>query len=74
VSGRARIRVVSELDLLSVENLFAFYSREEEKISPCRRGEKDNHPIQRIGETREAEGDKYRIQKWKGRYVISEQD
>jgi hypothetical protein len=69
------------VDILSVycrqeeqENLFAFCSREERRISPCCREEKDTHPIQRIGETREVEGDKYRIQRWKGRYVISERD
>jgi hypothetical protein len=45
---------------------------EKRRISPCLQGEKDNHPIQRIGGTREEEGDKHRIQKWKGRYVISE--
>jgi hypothetical protein len=63
------VKVVSER-----ETFFAFCSREEEKISPCCRGEKDNHLIQRIGETREEEGDKPRIQRWKGRYMISERD
>jgi hypothetical protein len=64
------VRVVSER-----ENLSVFCSREKKRrISPCCRGEKDNHLIQRIGETREEEGDKHRCQKWKGRYVISERD
>jgi hypothetical protein len=61
------VRVVSER-----ENLYVFCSREEREISPCGRGEKDNHLIQRIGKTREEEEDKYKIQKWKGRYMISE--
>jgi hypothetical protein len=52
---RVCVRVVSER-----ENLFVFCSREERKISPCRQGEKDNHPIQRIGETREEEEDKHK--------------
>jgi hypothetical protein len=56
------------------ENLSIFCNRGEEKISPCHREEKDNHLIQRIGETREGEGDKPIIQKLKGRYVISEKD
>jgi hypothetical protein len=63
------VKVVSEQESFSI-----FCSREEEKISPCHQGEKDNHPIQRIGETREEEGDKHKIQKWRGRYVISERD
>jgi hypothetical protein len=61
--------VVSEQESFSV-----FCSREERKFSPCCREEKENHPIKRIGGTGEEEEDKYRIQKWKGRYVISGQD
>jgi hypothetical protein len=71
-SGRALGGAFASEWYQSRENFFAFCSREEEKISPCCRGEKDNHLIQRIGRTREEEGDKHRIQKWRGRYVISE--
>jgi len=40
LGGTTCVRVVSELESLSV-----FCNREEDKISPCLRGEKDNHPI-----------------------------
>jgi hypothetical protein len=66
---RVCVRVVSERE----NSLFSVAEKKRKKFTmPPRRERQSPDPEDR--ETREEEGDKHRIQKWKGRYVISERD